>query len=371
MPRQRGYERFGLVKNPFQDITGEQLEEVGLLHVNQPIDEVLQSIRDDVLDRRRKAAVALVGAMGTGKTQRLMVAKSEFEEAGGVAVYHQMTHEARWIVGGVAEATREAVDLGAIQRFVSSPKWYRDLLSLEKQVRKKYDPERVGRVLAEALNANAPAALLLNDLQNMEGQKEVDLFMQTLHAVMNHIRPGVLVMLSSYPRFFQQVSRRHGAVLERLDRRLPVKGLSENEAALMIAKRFLANRLVDDLDPLYPFTQEAIRVMARASRDNPRRLLKLANRVLEAAIGTKAYHVDDEMVKTTLADMGSEAEVRGSPRRAANGKAGSGGGRAPGQGTGKPPARRPAGSPGAGGSPKRGPPAQGTPPRKPPARTST
>src|ERR1041385_1240855 len=80
-----GYERFGLVTNPFQDLASETIDEIVLYHVQQEWDESLEAIKQDVLELKRKAAVALVGKMGLGKTQRLRVTAQQAQQVDAYA----------------------------------------------------------------------------------------------------------------------------------------------------------------------------------------------------------------------------------------------------------------------------------------------
>jgi hypothetical protein len=51
-----------------------------------------------------------------------------------------------------------------------------------------------------------------------------------------------------------------------------------------------------DMEPIYPFTEGAISAMNRLTRGNPRRLLTLADSVIEAGAKRKAIQIDEEFV---------------------------------------------------------------------------
>lgn len=306
MLQQRGYERFGLTQNPFQDLTSDNAEGVPETHVDQDVDKFLRGVMEDVVDGRRKATIALIGPMGAGKTQRLRVAQAEAAASNVPAVYFQITHSAEQTLLGIADAIRRETEPGAFGKFMGGPKSHQELKTLKRRMKRGFDPEAVGRILAQALNEAAPCFLLLNDLQHLEASDEMDKFVKTLHAVQNEIRRGVMVLVTCYPQTFRRLEQQHPAVTTRFDRRLAVRGLDEREAALMLGKRFLQNRLVEDLDPLYPFTEPAVARITAAAASNPRRLLKIASRVLEQATAQRAYHVDVEQVEAVLEVLGGD-----------------------------------------------------------------
>ena len=314
MLEKAGHERFGLVRNPFQDLASETLAGAEYLHVDQEADTALKTIKEDVLEKRRKALVALVGPLGVGKTQRLVVATDEGRRLGAMTVHRQISADADVLVQGLAKDLREAATLGTLAKHLVQPKWYRDLQSLERKARKGFDPDDAGAVLAEALNANAPAFVLLNDLQNLNAAEGTERFFQALYAMANRLQPGVLVMFSSYPEYFAALRRNQAALAARIDRVFPIGMLSDDEAALLLAKRMPEHRIVEGLDPLYPFDRAAVASMNRAAQGNPRRLLKLADLVLERAVQDRAYHVGEKTVQEVI---GSSDVVKGWGRKTA------------------------------------------------------
>src|SRR6202142_2128817 len=80
------YERYGLTGNPFRDLISENLEDVEAVHVNLEVDRVLQIIKEEVLAKENRATVALVGAIGSGKTERLRVAAAEGKRSGALTI---------------------------------------------------------------------------------------------------------------------------------------------------------------------------------------------------------------------------------------------------------------------------------------------
>ncbi len=51
------------------------------------------------------------------------------------------------------------------------------------------------------------------------------------------------------------------------------------------------------MDPLYPFTPEAVSALNAASRGNPRTLLKFADHLIDNAVKLRSIGIDEDLVK--------------------------------------------------------------------------
>lgn len=294
-----GYERYGLSGNPFRDLSSENLEDVAIYHVMQSIDADLRTITDETLENENKAVVALMGGLGAGKTERLLMLKKEALEKNTFCAIGGVTTETQLMIRGILESMMDnAKRQGGSKLF--APKWLKALQKTNKNILREYDPESAGHAIADALNENAPAFLLINDLHRLPEKEDMNRFLQTLYVITNEIRPGVLIVLSGDEKYFRGVIASHPTLNERINRKLVIPPLSDSEASLMIAKRLLAKRLVDDLDVLYPFTPEAIAVINTAARGNPRLLLKYADNLLDNAVKARVVQVDEDSVRLIL-----------------------------------------------------------------------
>jgi type II secretory pathway predicted ATPase ExeA len=295
------YERYGLTGNPFRELASENLDDVTIYHVNQAADTSLRTIFDEVLDKENRAVVAVTGPQGAGKTQRLLLAAAAAKEHTGFTVYFDVTSQSAWVLQGlVAAFTQAARDAGRVGR-LGAPGWLRSLTSIAKAKGGAYDPKEAGRRLGEALNANGPSFLLLNDLHNLADSSEIDVFAKTLEEVTGVIKPGVLLMFTCYASYLAWLTANQPGFASRINRTVPLAGLSDDETRLVLAKKLLAKRIVEDLEPTYPFDREAVQELNRLSRGNPRRLFELADTVLERAVGLRAYQIDGEMVRSAIA----------------------------------------------------------------------
>jgi hypothetical protein len=297
------YDRFGLIGNPFRDLASESLSDVEIFHVNLSVDESLAPIKEEVFAKENRTVVAIIGHQGAGKTERLLLAASEGTARGAFVVYYDISEKISWVLPGLAQKMMDGAQLGGFAKVFSSPAWYRALGPLAKPTAasKGYDPIQAGKALAAGLNARAPAFLLLNDLHNLATVPEADAFVKTLQELFDSIRPGVLVMFGSFPGYFAAIAKKYPALVSRINRTVFLPTLSTEEAALLLAKKLLAKRLVESLDPLYPFDRPAVEALNASAMGNPRRLLELSDRALEYAAAHRSYRITAELVRTALA----------------------------------------------------------------------
>jgi type II secretory pathway predicted ATPase ExeA len=296
------YERYGLTGNPFRDLSSESLSDVELFHVNLELDRALEGIREEVFSKENRAVVALIGIHGAGKTERLLLTASEARARKAFVVYYDMTAKTTWAMRGLAEAFVQSANMGGFKQIFSAPKWFRDVSALTKLKDKAYDPVRSGRALGMALNANAPAVLLLNDLHNVTAARELAGFTKALQELIDVIKPGVLVMFGAFPAFMLQLAREQAPLMGRINRTVVLPRLSNDEAAVMIAKKLLAKRLVEGLDPLYPFDRDAVARLNLAAYGNPRRVLELADAALEYAAHHRVYRIDVDVLRSAFVE---------------------------------------------------------------------
>jgi hypothetical protein len=237
-----------------------------------------------------------MGGLGAGKTERLLLLKKEAIKRGVFLAMGGVTTETQFMIRGILESIMAtAKESGKTGLF--APKWLREVQRVNKRILKEYDPEVAGHAIADALNENTPSFLLVNDLHRLPEKEDMQQFLQTLYVITNDIQPGVLIVLSGDERYFRGVMFGHPTLNERINRKLVIPPLSTQEASLMIAKRLLAKRLVDDMDALYPFTSEAIAALNDASKGNPRMLLRFADHLLDNAVKGRVVQIDDDIVK--------------------------------------------------------------------------
>jgi hypothetical protein len=137
-------------------------------------------------------------------------------------------------------------------------------------------------------------------VHNLIDSREVDSFVKVLEEVADTIKPGVLLMFTCYTSYLAWLTVNHAAFAQRINRKFLLRRFSDDEAALLLAKKLLAKRVVEDLDPTYPFDAEAVSALNSAANGNPRRLLELADLAIEYALSHRAYRVDADMVRVIV-----------------------------------------------------------------------
>ena len=296
------YDRYGLTSNPFRELASESLQDVEIFHVNLKVDDQLRSIREEVLEKDNRAVVAIVGGYGSGKTERLLVSQAEAKDRGAFSVYLDVTDKATWVLRSLSQEFLKAAAAAKLTKTFSTPKWVSKMQSLGKIKDEKYDPVQAGNDIADSLNSTAPSFLLLNDLHNLTETAEVDAFGKTLQELFDTIRPGVLLMFGCYTNYLVWLIKNRPALASRINRAFTLPKLTTDEAALLLAKKMLAKRVVEDLDPIFPFDREAIAELNSSASGNPRRLLEMADLAIEYGIEHRSYRVDADVVRAVILD---------------------------------------------------------------------
>lgn len=314
-----GYQRYGLTGNPFRDLASETVEAIELLHVNQSLDKDLATMVDEVREKINKSVILLMGGHGMGKTERLMLIKHECTKKGDFCVFRNIAAECPRTVQSICEDIVEEYRSHKDKKLLS-PKWLAKVNSLAKRSKKGVDPDRAGTIIADALNSMSPSFLLLNDLQGLKDEKEAESFNNVMNTLLNTIGSGVMVVLACEIDYFRDVIcgengsageinnfndyvSKKNALKDRINRQMIIPPLSRNEAMLVIGKRLLIKRLVEDLPALYPFNEGAVDRMNQAVHGNPRQLLKLADHVIESAAKIRAVQVDEDFVESALSSF--------------------------------------------------------------------
>ncbi len=291
------YERYGLTGNPFRELASESLADVQIYHVDQECDALLRTIREEVFDQENRAVVAITGPPGSGKTQRLRVTAAEARERKGFAVYVDVPAKGHLALAEIGQAFEKAAKEAGKVRMLGAPAWLRSVVAAVNPKRETIDPNEVGRRIAEALNANVPSFLLLNDLQMVAEAREAVLLAAVLEQVADSIQPGVLIMFTCYASYLSWLLASCPSFVSRVNRTIPLVPLSEEEARLVLAKKLLGKRIVEELEPTYPFDREAIHEVNQAARGNPRRVFEFADAALERAVAVRAFQIDAELAR--------------------------------------------------------------------------
>lgn len=289
----------GLSANPFRaDATAQSAV---AWHVEQAADREFWAVQREVLHGRGPRTAAVVGAHGSGKTHRLLVAGQRAAKAGA---FHALQSVANCrpdaLVARLASSVLAGCRLGGLDHALAAPKWYRAVIPMTRRSALQGEPAADGRDLARALNANAPAFLLLDDLHTLPMSRAADRYIATLGALRGHLDPGVLVAWTCEPqRFEAMTSRDPELVEERFGPGAPcirLAPLDDEQACQLLAARLAGERTAEGLDALYPFRAETVAAVNRRAGGNPQHLLRLADLLLEAAARRRDYEIEPEAV---------------------------------------------------------------------------
>jgi hypothetical protein len=295
-----GYDRYGLSGNPFREISSEVLDAIDIFHVNQKFDDKINLIKDEVFSKQNKAVIAVTGDIGVGKTHRLLLVANEAKLNKSFYVFVDIVSQSFLSVKEIINRILERTKQSDLKNRFSSPKWYRTLTKLKRDVKKnQFKPELVGRAIAEALNSTAPSYLLLNDIHNIS-PREIGNFLKVLFSIIDNSNPGVLFMFSCRQIYYQKLITHYPSVKSKLNFQVEIPAISNSEAILLLGKRMLGRRMVDQIDPLFPFTTEAVCLLNEESSRNPKKLLELAAVIIDSAAQRRVMSIGESVTRDIL-----------------------------------------------------------------------
>jgi type II secretory pathway predicted ATPase ExeA len=286
------YERYGLLGNPFRDLSSNQ--NVEILHVPQKSDALIEELKDEALGKENQIIIAILGDTGVGKTEKLAFLKEAGKKKKIFCVHTKADAETQDILTDILESALKNYDQSVWGK-INAPAWYRTSTKLLKQIKKRLDTdfEGTGESIAKILNVNVPSFLLLDDIDSVSDEKS---FLRFFSHLLDIIIPGVLIVFTITKHSNMSIFKNSSMLEKKITRKITLSPLSNEEARLLIAKRLLTKRIVDDLDVFYPFKQEAIDYLNAKARGIPLCLLKLACSTLEKAQEKRVIQIDRNMV---------------------------------------------------------------------------
>jgi hypothetical protein len=268
------------------------------LHVAQEPDRAMWTAHDAAIAGHEAECVAILGADGLGKSHRLAVAAALARGAGAFHAVHRVAGvRPDGLTPRLARAIMAASPLGPRDNALSAPRWYRTLLPLSRRSGMQGDAADDGASLAAALNANAPAVLLVDDLHRLPITRATDRHLATLESLREQMAPGVLLAWTSDPQHGEALQARFTGFIGQT---VELRPLTDREAADLFAVRLESARMAVGIDVLYPFTLEAVERLNQEAGGNPRRLLRLAELLLESTAAAGAFEVDLPRVEVFL-----------------------------------------------------------------------
>lgn len=306
------YEVYGLSRNPFEQLASEGIRDVESIHVYQEVDMRIQMIISEVIGHKSSIALSIVGPLGMGKTQRLKTIAKAIEENGGKALYVKVdTHDILKLTRDIFYAlkppkSRTNIFLENLSRKLG----FIDRLEKMLSDTKEYKSRDIAELLTEELSKYRYSALLLDELENMRGasEKEKIQFFEMLRHFISNMPKGCIVAFASIPEAYEEYSQIFPAFFMRLHYEFKLRPMSLDEAYELVKKRLNRVRIKDTDDPLYPFTEDAIKLIHRLGKGNPRQTLRLLHYVLTEAAKHRFDPIDDLVITTILEEPKSLEE---------------------------------------------------------------
>ncbi|ASI99471.1 ATPase [Thermococcus celer] len=308
----QSYEVYGLSRNPFEQLASEGISDVESIHVYQEVDMRLQMITSEVIGNRSSIALSIVGPLGMGKTQRLKTIAKVIEENRGKAIYVKVdTNDILKLTRDIFYAlkppkSRTNIFLENLSRKLG----FIDRLEKMLSDRNEYKSREVAELLTEQMGKYPYCALLLDELENMgsANEREKIQFFEMLRHFISNMPQGCVVAFACVPEAYEEYAKIFPAFFMRLHYEFKLRPMSIDEAYELVKKRLNRVRIRDTDDPLYPFTEEAVKLIHELGKGNPRQILRLLHYVLSEAAKHKFDPIDDYVVTTILEEPKSLEE---------------------------------------------------------------
>jgi len=342
------YERFGLEKNPFTDLSSEAIRDIEKIHVSQEIDSRIADILSDVIGESSGIALSLVGPLGSGKTQRLKGVHKLIQESGGMSIYQKIDsndiikttldifsyfsdyEEEGEVQQPLEEATEES-DLGEgtyaepyqeeklsffqkIKRFFSGGaksapvvEEYED----SELTRANYNSQDIGNQLIDYLGEYKRSALIVDEMENILTASNTDLilFFEFLREFISNMPESSVFIMACTNNAYERIREINPAFVARLHNELFSEPLSDERAIKLVQKRLEYNRKKSIINPLFPFEESAIVLANSMAKGNPRELLKLLHTTLFTATRDNFVEfIDDRYLAKVLTGPSSVEE---------------------------------------------------------------
>jgi len=316
------YERFGLDKNPFTDLSSEAIRDIEKIHISQEIDSRIADILSDVIGENSGIALSLVGALGSGKTQRLKGVHKLIQESGGMSIYQKIdsndiikttldifSYFSEYEEDEMEQVIEEEIVpeeppseeeaymepypeeklsfFGRIKRFFSRAgrQSYQEDYDDSELTRENYHSQDIGNQLIEYLGEYKRSALILDEMENLLTASNTDLilFFEFLRQFISDMPESSIFIMACTNNAYERIKEINPAFVARLHNELFSEPLTDERAIKLVQKRLEYNRKKSIINPLYPLEESAIVLANSMAKGNPRELLKLLHTVLFTA----------------------------------------------------------------------------------------
>ena len=338
------YERFGLEKNPFTDLSSEAIRDIEKIHVSQEIDSRIADILSDVIGESSGIALSLVGPLGSGKTQRLKGVHKLIQESGGMSIYQKIdsndiikttldifSYFSEYEDEEPVEPPLEEVAITEeamyehpyqqeklsffekIKRFFSREKAVPIIEEYDDSelTRANYNSQDIGNQLIDYLGEYKRSALIVDEMENILTASNTDLilFFEFLREFISNMPESSVFIMACTNNAYERIREINPAFVARLHNELFSEPLSDERAIKLVQKRLEYNRRKSIINPLYPFEESAIVLANSMAKGNPRELLKLLHTTLFTATRDNFVEfIDDRYLAKVLTGPSSVEE---------------------------------------------------------------
>ena len=338
------YERFGLEKNPFTDLSSEAIRDIEKIHVSQEIDSRIADILSDVIGESSGIALSLVGPLGSGKTQRLKGVHKLIQESGGMSIYQKIdsndiikttldifSYFSEYEDEEPVEQSLEEVAITEetmyeqpyqeeklsffekIKRFFSREKAVPIVEEYEDSelTRANYNSQDIGNQLIDYLGEYKRSALIVDEMENILTASNTDLilFFEFLREFISNMPESSVFIMACTNNAYERIREINPAFVARLHNELFSEPLPDERAIKLVQKRLEYNRRKSIINPLYPFEESAIVLANSMAKGNPRELLKLLHTTLFTATRDNFVEfIDDRYLAKVLTGPSSVEE---------------------------------------------------------------
>ncbi len=339
------YERFGLEKNPFTDLSSEAIRDIEKIHVSQEIDSRIADILSDVIGENSGIALSLVGPLGSGKTQRLKGVHKLIQESGGMSIYQKIDsndiikttldifsyfsdyedeEEVQQPVEEVAELGEETYAesyqeenlsfFQKIKRFFSRGEKAAPVVEEYEDselTRANYNSQDIGNQLIDYLGEYKRSALIVDEMENILTASNTDLilFFEFLREFISNMPESSVFIMACTNNAYERIREINPAFVARLHNELFSEPLTDERAIKLVQKRLEYNRRKSIINPLFPFEESAIVLANSMAKGNPRELLKLLHTTLFTATRDNFVEfIDDRYLAKVLTGPSSVEE---------------------------------------------------------------
>ncbi len=287
--------------NPFEEISELWFPDVESVFVKTRGDYVLDEIVNESAAMEGSGLILLIGEKGFGKTTRLMRIRNFFTVREAFCSFNKAEP------GVVSNLIRKVLieSINAEKSFVSRLKrklGFPIYAKVEGLSDGSLSPTDAAEIVINSFKTNFPAAILIDDLQNIYFSSAEWRFylIEMLRHLVSSMPEGVLFVLAVTPQAYELLERDYSAFTSRIHTFMEVNPFNVDEALAFTQKRLARLRIHPTGDALFPFNEEIIERANNFSKGIPLELMRVLNLCIEIALRKRIAKVTEEVFNAFL-----------------------------------------------------------------------